>query len=248
MAAGLADYPLIDHGHQAGVFGGFEEFFGRDQALCGTLPANQGFKPNDLPGMDLKDGLVEDAELAAIESSAQIGFELQTGDGAIVHAGIEQLGAVATHRLSAAESGFSIAQGIVGSSRLDGAEGTADADVRAHLALLEDEGSGHGGMNALGDAKNVTGISARFQQNGELIASKAREYNIADGAFVGARDRVGAAEASLQAKADFDEDLISGGSAHGVVESLKGVDVHQQEGVPELGIPLRLREAALETV
>jgi len=170
------------------------------------------------------------------------------GDGAIVHAGIEQLGAVSTHRLGAAESGFGIAQGIVGSPRLDGAEGTADADVRAHLALLEDEGSGYGGINALGDAKNVTGISARFQQNGELIASKAREYNIAGGAFVRARDRVGAAEASLQAKADFDEHLISGGRAHGVVESLKGVDVHQQEGVPELGIPLRLRKAALETV
>jgi hypothetical protein len=54
---------------------------------------------------------IEDAELAAVEGSAQIGFELETGDGAAVHVGIEEFGAASAHGLGTTQGGAGVAQG-----------------------------------------------------------------------------------------------------------------------------------------
>jgi hypothetical protein len=163
VAAGLPDHPLIDQGHQTGIFGGFEELVGGDEALFGMLPAQQGFEADDLAGMDLKGGLIEDAKLATVEGGAQIGFDLEAGDGAIVHSGIEELGAASTHGLGAAQGGLGVAQRIVGSLLLGGTKRNSNTEGGANRTLVEDQGSGHGSLNALGDAENVTGVGAGFE-------------------------------------------------------------------------------------
>lgn len=248
VAAGLADHPLIDQGHEAGVFGGVEEFPGRDETLRGMLPAEQGLKADDLPGMHLENGLVEDAELSTVEGGAEIGFKLQAGDGAVVHSGIEEFGAASAHGLSATQSGFSVAEGIVGPFRLGRTESAADTDAGVDFALLEDEGSGDGGVNAFGYAEDVTGIGAGFEQDDELVASEAGEHGVRSGFLARAGDGVSGAEGSLQANPDFDQDLISSGGPHRVIEGLEGVDINQQQRVAEVRVPLRLREAALEAI
>jgi hypothetical protein len=48
VAAGFADHPLIDQGHEAGVFRSFEKLAGADETLFGMLPAKQPFKADDL--------------------------------------------------------------------------------------------------------------------------------------------------------------------------------------------------------
>ena len=90
IAAGFANHPMIDEGHEPGIFGGREKLLWRDEALLGMLPAQQSFKGDDLARMNLEDGLVEHSELAAFEGGAQVGLEFKASDSALMHRGVEE--------------------------------------------------------------------------------------------------------------------------------------------------------------
>jgi hypothetical protein len=77
---------------QAGLFGQGDEFARPDQAAARMAPAHQRFELAHPTIFELDQRLIEDFELlvAWLERPAQVGFELQTVDGARGHARIEQ--------------------------------------------------------------------------------------------------------------------------------------------------------------
>ncbi len=246
MARGFANDPLIDEGHQAGVFGGVDEFVRGNETLGGMLPTKQSFETDDLLGIDLENGLKEDAKLIAVEGGAKIGFELEARDGALMHGGVEEFGAVSAHGLGAAKRGFGVVEEIVGALLFRGVQGAADADVRAEFSLLEDQRCGDGGVKALGDAKDIAGLGAGIEEDGELVATEAGEDD--GGIVAGTGNGVGGAQRGLEAKSDFDEDSVAGDGSHRVVEGLEAVEINEQESVVEIVVAAGLGGGALETI
>src|ERR1700675_243209 len=129
------------------------------------LPADERFESDHLAGLDPKQGLIQDSKLIAVQGGTKISLELQPGNGAMVHGRIEELGASSSHGLGATQGDLGVAEGIIRALGRSSTEGAADADRDAHGSLVEDEGSGDGGLNALRNAEDVAGIGAIFEQD-----------------------------------------------------------------------------------
>jgi hypothetical protein len=154
------------------------------------LPADERFEGNHLAGLDPKQGLIQDSKWIAVQSGTKISFELQPGNGAIVHGRIEELGASPSHGLSATQGDLGIAEGIVRALGRSSTEGAAVADMDVHGSRLRMRGAETGGLNALRNAEDVAGIGAIFEQDCELVASEARENDVARGVFLRASQRI----------------------------------------------------------
>jgi len=184
IAESLANNPLINEGHQAGVFRRIEKLARRDESLHRMLPTKQSLEADNLLRIDLKNWLVKKAKLAAVEGSAKIGFELQTIESELMHGGIEEFRTISTHGLGAPEGRFGIRKECIRAWGRASGESTANADVGANLTLFKDEGRGYGRLNAFSNAKHVARIGAGLEQNCELIPTEARENHVA-GSFFG---------------------------------------------------------------
>ncbi len=47
---------------------------------------------------------------------------------------------------------------------------------------------------------------------------------------------------------DFDENLIAGSGAQGVIQGFEGIDIDEQNGITKIRIALGLRKAALQAI
>jgi hypothetical protein len=54
-------------------------------------------------------------------------------------------------------------------------DGAADSDRSSHQFLLQQQGRRHGGLGSLRYSQDIVFVGTPFQQEGELISSKARQ-------------------------------------------------------------------------
>ena len=94
----------------------------------------------------------------------------------------------------------------------------------------------------------IAGIGNGVEQDGELISAEPEEHGVGRlRAVLAARERVVLAQMVVEAAADFEQDMIAGGSTHGFVEHLEVVDVGQQKRVGS-GSFAGAREGALQPI
>src|SRR6185436_7243790 len=70
-----------------------------NQTALRVLPADERLEPSNLAGREGDDWLIVQPELLALDSSAQVGLQLQTRNGPIPHLAVEHLAARAAARL-----------------------------------------------------------------------------------------------------------------------------------------------------
>ena len=137
------------------------------------IPPHQRLEPVDASGAEVDDRLIPDDEFLVLDGSAQIGVELQSGHGLLVHSLVEHLVPRFPGGLGVIHCGVGVAEQVVGCVVLELVERDPDAGAGEYLAAAELERCGQLGLQAFGDE---AGISARLdavQQDHELVAADA---------------------------------------------------------------------------
>jgi hypothetical protein len=103
-------------------------------------------------------------------------------------------------------------------------------------------------VNALGDTEHVAGIGAGFEEDGEFVASEAREQSVRGGMITRTGEPIRGAERGLETIRGFHEHPIPGSGAQRVIERFERVQIEEQQRVLETAIPLPACEAALQAI
>jgi hypothetical protein len=75
----------------------------------------------------------------------------------------------------APQRGFGILQCVIGPHMRTRTDGAADSDRAVHQFLLQQQRRGHRGLRSFRYSQDVVLVGTPFQEEGELIASKARQ-------------------------------------------------------------------------
>ena len=105
----LAQNPIADLRDQSCLFRDRNDFVRRHEFLA-ALPANERFESADASRHQRDDRLIVHAQFAAIDGAAQIRFDFQQTDGAIVHRLVEHFMSRLTARLGAVHGDVGVAQ------------------------------------------------------------------------------------------------------------------------------------------
>ena len=208
------DRPLAELNDEADLLGHRDEGAGRNQALLGMAPADQGLDPADLVGPEIDDGLVVQLELAGGQRLAQIVLHGAPHLHLRVHLRPEEAVGAAPVALGAVERQVGVADQLVGALPVRRADGDADAGADHHLRAVEIVGRAH----RLDDAQRQHGGIRRLRdgdlQDRELVSAHAR-------------DRVRLPHQGAQALRHHLQQLVAGGMAERVVHGLEVVEIEQ---------------------
>ena len=224
LLTGFEDQPVAGGIEQAGVLGGGDEMVGRNQALLGMVPAQEGFESYDLSACKLHDGLVMDTELAPGDGFAEFGFELEAVYSAGMHGLIEHFATGAPERFGAAHGDIGVLEKIFGARVRSSAHCNADAGGGANFAVLHDKWLGYEREDTIGNSHGIAGIGDTFEQDGKFISTHSGEDSIPGSELIlRPCDCVLIPEDSVDTMAYFNQHLVADCGAHGVVESFETV-------------------------
>ena len=215
LLGGHAQHAEVDGQDQAGLLRQRQEVVRRDQALLRMLPPDQGFEADQAVVEQRDDGLVVDLELLPLDRLPQVRLELEAGDRARVHRGVEDLVAVLAPLLRAVHRRVRVAQQVV-RLLVVLARGDADRHGREHLVALEREGLGQLLEDAVGDLDRIRRVAHVVEEDGELVAAEAG-------------DGVAGPHAGLEPPGDRGEEQVALQVAEAVVDVLEAVDVEEED-------------------
>ena len=155
LPACLVEHPRTDGHDEAGLLGDGDEVARQQQAAFGVLPPQQRLDAGHAPRGQVDHRLVVDAQLAAPQRTAQRVLDVETIDGAGAHRVVEHDPTCPAAILRLVHRGVGIADerfriGLVVVRKRD-----ADAHTNEHLGVVDDERSGHGFVDPLGDGYRV---------------------------------------------------------------------------------------------
>ena len=199
------------------------------------LPAQDGFKAEQLLGVDVDLGAVVDLKLPHGDGFSELDLHLALLFGAQLHGGLKEDKAVSA-------SGFGLVEGEVGAlQQLPSFRGVgggccdADADADVHGTSVDEVGALDELDDACGEVADVAGV---VEDDAELVAAKAGEG-------------VGIAELAGDAFCDAAEECVAYGVAEAIVYGFEAVEVQQDEdgcGGCGAGGMTGLRQGLLEAV
>src|SRR3954469_19712271 len=229
----LLEHPAAERRDEAGLLGQADELGRADDAVAGTVPADERLDADQALVGDVEDRLVVDAELLALDGAAQVALGAQPDERVVAHLLVEELVAPASALLRLVHRGVGLAQHRLGALR---PRGDRDPDARRHEDLaagLERDRP----LPRVGDAPrdgDRLALGRDLAADDELVAAEAR-------------DGVRAADHLLEAGAEGDEQVIAGLVAERVVDRLELVDAEKEDGRERPGA-LRASEGVLDAV
>ena len=202
------------------------------------LPPNERLESYHPVIAEGHDWLVLQPELLPLDGAAQVRFELQTLDCALVHRGVENRALVAAGRLRTIHGDVGVSHQIFVGGVDRGAD--RDADARSgedFLPATHADWCSHGLLDAFGNAHGVTGIADVVQENRELVPAESRQRVVDEILRIGggrSRDEVVTPQGSRHPAYDLDQESVSGRMTEAVVDHLEPIqiDEHHREGVP----------------
>ena len=179
----------------------------------GWFQRTSASSPAIAPLLEVEDRLVVELELGGLDRPLEIDLELDPLDDVGVH--VRGVGAVAALALGLGPVHREVG---VAKERLGVLGAGGDPDARAHvdLAPLDRDRIGERLEDAARGRRRVGRVVDLLDQDGELVAAEAR-------------DRVGRAQAGLEAGRDRLEELVAGPVAERVVDRLEVVDVDEED-------------------
>ena len=215
---GLADRPGAHLHDQAALLGHGKELVRREQSALGVLPADECLGADHLAGVEVHERLVEEPQLATLESVLKLLLDRQLLYGALAHRHVEQLGSRAAALLRAVHRRVGVLDQARGAHLVAGlGHRDADTGAEAQLGAARVHRLGELALKAVRDAHSLEHATDRLAQDGELVAAEA-------GHGVLWADR------ALDARRHLAEDLVAGGVAEAVVDALEAVDVEEVDG------------------
>lgn len=110
------------------------------------------------------------------------------------------------------------------------------------------EGQREGGLEAIGDAHGIAGITNPFEQDGEFIATETAEQEIGGHGDVSSAGNVVIVKGSVEAARDLDENTIGGSGTEVGIPVLEAIDINEESGVTQPAVATGLRKAALQAL
>jgi hypothetical protein len=247
-AARLGEHPAAERHDEPHLLRQRDEVERRDEPALRMVPAEERLGTHGARRAEGDDRLVEQTEVRGARvvgrgdvrggerqhGGAQVGLELQPGEGALLHGALEVRVLVAAARLGGVHRHVGVAQErarvVVGSGH-----GHADARRDEHLArALDAHRRADHGEHALGGHVGLLARAHVLEQHGELVAAEARHrVALAHGLAqpVGHRDEHGVADAVPQPVVDEPEAVeideqrahatrIASGAGNGVGEAV----------------------------
>ena len=205
-------------------------------------PAHQRFKADDSPAAEIDFGLVMENQLAGSQCAPQVGFDLQSGDGALPHGGIEDRKTRLAGSFGGVHGDIGVAQNFFGRLIVVVTKRHSHAEGGEHRTAFEQEGKTHVGLNAFGDAPGVFDGVNVFDEHGKLIAAEARH-----GAAQAAHE-IGRANGLGQTQGHTDQQLVSCDVAETVVDDLEVIEIEKEHAEDPAGIELALLHAAAQAL
>ena len=143
VQAHAVQHPFADVQDEVGFLGERNEMRGRDVAVPGQPPAQQGLGADDAAVAQVDFRLVADIELVALQRAAQLALQHQPLDRRGVHLrGVEGEG-VAAVLLGVVHGRVGVADDVDDVFRVARAEGDADAGRQEDLVLVQLERAAH---------------------------------------------------------------------------------------------------------
>src|SRR5205085_1346911 len=143
------------------------------------------------------DWLIVQAELAKRERLAQVCFELEPFDRELLHARVEDRVPRLARRLRTIHGDVGVAQQAIGVGPLRSAQREANAGTDENLTLANRDRRAQRLANPLGDLGGFGFVFELLEQNRELVAAESG-------------NRIAAADATLEARRDFDQQVVAG--------------------------------------
>ena len=217
LAAGGEEDPAADVDHEAHFLEMGDEAEGRDHALGGVVPAEEGFEAGDAGEVGGHERLIVEDEFAAGVGQAEVVFDGVAGAGGFSEFGSEEEPGAADFFLGLVHGGVGGLEEGFRFFAIDGVLGDADAGGNAEVVAVDVEGLNEGGDDFGGNGLDVGG---------------AVDFREADDKFVTAHaaDDVAFAEAGAKAEGGSLEEAIAGVVAEGVVDVLEAVEVEHEDG------------------
>ena len=181
------------------------------------LPSHQGLESGEQSCMQGHDGLVMKPQLFPFNGAAQIGFDFEQSDGLLVHGFVKHLMPAFARHFGSIHGRVGIAQKLLGAVVARGTEGDPDAGRREHLAPVQVKGQQELFSNPLDRPGYIAGMMDIVHQNSEFVSPQARH-------------RIRIAQRSLKPSSNFHQQLITQSVPHAVVDHLKAVEVHIEDG------------------
>lgn len=161
------------------------------------LPAHECLHAEDLPGAQVGNGLVVEAELPGGDGDGQVGFEGRAVDHVVVHLGVEELVAGLSAAFGHVHGEVGVPQQFGGIADLGASLGHADADGDHQAVSTDDEGYAQRVQDPLGDLDGDGAAVVVFHdQDRELVAAEAG-------------DQVVGADAVVEPGGQLDEKLVA---------------------------------------
>ncbi|CAB4835941.1 unannotated protein [freshwater metagenome] len=225
MRKGLEQRPGTDRHDRAGVLGDGNELGRRDDGAVRLLPAHQRFEADDIARLQIEDRLVEQTELAAVESAVERSFDGEAMGDPLVHRLVVDGQTVAAGILGAIHRRVGMSDKILGCRARRRADGShADAGGDEDIALAEGKWFAEHSEQALGGS-----------HCGALRLGVGIEHHV----FVArqaSHDGVGR-HCVDEAAGHGDQHLIAGGVAQRVVDVLEAVEVDEEQRGVLVGVP-----------
>ena len=212
-----------------------DEVVGRELALRGMVPADQGLDREDVPGEHVDLRLIDQHELTALDGAAQSLLQQEFAADLDVELGRIELVVVAPEFLCPVHGRVGVGEQRVGILAVVGVvrQPNAAADAQRLAADLQRRADRRPDLGDRGrDAVDV--LLLIDEQNHELVAAEAHHG-------------VHRAQARDHAASDILEQLVAGVVAERVVDDLEVVEIDEGDGHPVVG-PLRVAQGLFEAV
>ena len=181
------------------------------------------------------DGLVVEPELRALDGAAQLRLQAQAGQGARVHAVVEDLEGGRALQLGAVHGGMGVAQERlrlgVGGRRGRDADGGGGED----LLPADGHGTGESGAEAVGHADEIVRLAEVVHEHRELIAAEVGQ-------------RVLGPHAGGEASRHRGQEVVSREVAEAVVDALEPVEVEDEDPERVIGVAAGARHGLTDAV
>src|SRR3569832_1685305 len=216
LRAGRTQHPFGEGYDEARVLGERDEAHGRDQPELGVTPAQQGLAANHAPARHAELRLIIEFELVAFERLAQAIFEHQPFEGRGGHVRGIKLIIVPAVRFGVIHRGVGVLEQRLDVVAVVGIDADTDAGRHDQFPLTDHEGLLEAIEDLARDGRGLLAVAELTHQDGEVIAAHAR-------------DAVDLAHAAAQTLRHVHDERIAGLMAHGLVDVLEAIDVHEQQ-------------------
>ena len=199
------------------------------------VPARQRLEADDLAAGEPDDRLVGHLDVPVGDGAPQVAAERDPIDGAVLHAGLEQLDAALTGRLGGVHGEVGVAEQLVVGDRRLVAGGDPDARSGEDLMALDLDGMVERVEHPFCDLHDRSHVGGVFEEDGELVAAEP------SGGVAGA-------EAGTQPIGHDPEQLVARRVPEAVVHELEVVEVDERHGRGRRVLPSHAIEGVLDTV